>query len=1282
MNRRTLGTPITLALVALAFLGHTAAAYQTQPPAGTLSVETPRLQFSGGGLVAPNLTGTCVTGTEDCDIYALDVNLPADYAATHPNAKVRITVGWANASADYDVYLVTRPDFTPIDDSAGGDNPEVIEVPAPSGSNQWELDITGYLPLGATYTATVELIGSAPPPGDADGDGVLDAIDQCPGTPAGTPVDLVGCPVSTVGDKFCTTPGKQVAVDPDTSSPGDAVNNGGLGLYDVEWLKVSTPKSEEGLRQIAFTIKLKSLAPQPPPNARYLAFFTGPDNIVYFAGMTTFPDENGGQPVFRFGTGTSAFDDLGLGAAGSSYDVDGTITVVVPIERLGAAFVPGALLKAFKVGARLSPGAANAAYLNGSDLDTAASVADYRLPDAGACGETSGGGGGGGPVSIGGPSFSVHVSPPGLADGAGEPTLDVNTRTGSIFFISGTEVDRVTFDDSVSPARDTWVDKTGTLTGLNTSDPILVADRDTGRIFASQLVVGAGNSVQEYSDDDGESWKPSIGGSFRAGMDHQGLGVGPYPAGSTIPHPLYQNAVYYCSQDIYAAYCSRSDNGGITFGASIPVYTLVQCGGLHGHPKVAPDGTVYVPNKGCTDGQSLIVSENAGQSWDIRPIPNSGQGRWDPSVGIASDGTLYVGYMEQGDDRPMIAVSHDKGRSWSTPIDVGTPYGIRNAVFPAVVAGDPSRAAYFFLGTTKTGNSGDPASMGNTTATADDDAYWYGYIATTYDGGVTWTVRNVTPDDPVQRGAVCDGGFNSPCEAAGTRNLLDFNDAIMDEKGRFLAAFADGCTGPCVTGGTNANTENGVIVRQASGKGLLAQYDPPAPTIPGAPSLSGGRDTTGAHLTWTLPFEGGAPIDYFKVYRGPDATHLTHLGNAISLTRFDDLAVTNGVKYFYAVAAVNSFGESVASNQVELLELTVPETACVTPGITLLADNSGDSTGGVAYTDIVSVRAAEPAALPGKVAFSYKIRDLSTVPPGTRWVLRFKTSAAMPAGAEDWFVGLTTIPGETSAAAPATPRLVYGTTGTQSVPVAGAVPARLFTVLGDLSAGSGYGADGTIFMILDKSKVGATAPGGTIQSVTPSVRAQVTPNNQLIYDDAGSANYTLRGATDCDVNQLPVADLTATGNTGPRPLAVTFDASASQDPDGTIAAYLFDPGDGSPSLQQSSPHFSHTYGTNGQYFAELRVKDSRGGFSANTATAVVDVRDNTDSDGDGVPDARDECPGTPAGTTVNSVGCPTTTLRDTDGDGIPDRTDNCKKVRNPDQKDSDGDGRGDVCDPR
>ena len=44
-----------------------------------------------------------------------------------------------------------------------------------------------------------------------------------------------------------------------------------------------------------------------------------------------------------------------------------------------------------------------------------------------------------------------------------------------------------------------------------------------------------------------------------------------------------------------------------------------------------------------------------------------------------------------------------------------------------------------------------------------------------------------------------------------------------------------------------------------------------------------------------------------------------------------------------------------------------------------------------------------------------------------------------------------------------------------------------------------------------------------------------------------------------------------------------------------------------------------------------------------------------DSDGDGVKDSQDQCPGTPAGVTVDDSGCP----KDSDGDGVIDDKDEC-----------------------
>ena len=440
------------------------------------------------------------------------------------------------------------------------------------------------------------------------------------------------------------------------------------------------------------------------------------------------------------------------------------------------------------------------------------------------------------------PSYHSYAAPAGVGEGAGEPTIGANWNSGAVMFISGLETLRVKFNDSTSPATTTWEDVSAANTSLTTFDPILFTDSDAGasrtnRTFVSQLLPTK-LSLMSFTDDDGATWTPSQGSGINSGVDHQTLGGGPYARnadgslkGAAVQLPgldlkTYPNAVYYASQDIGLAQIARSDNGGLTFGFAVPMWTLVQCGGLHGHIKVAPDGTVYVPNKSCGGQQGVAVSEDNGLTWSIRTVPGSTPGDTDPSVGLGSDGTLYFAYAD-GDGRSRVAVSHDRGLTWANVSDVGASHGIKNTVFPAAVGGDANRAAVFFLGSSTEGANGRGTDM-------TFNGTWFGYVATTYDGGQTWVTVNATPNDPVQRGVVCTAGTTCP---GTTRNLLDFNDVTVDKRGRALAAFADGCVTAACVGGADKNGDGFIdgndndgaaratIIRQSGGRTLFAAFD-------------------------------------------------------------------------------------------------------------------------------------------------------------------------------------------------------------------------------------------------------------------------------------------------------------------------------------------------------------------------------------------------------------------------------------------------------------------------
>jgi PKD repeat protein len=92
------------------------------------------------------------------------------------------------------------------------------------------------------------------------------------------------------------------------------------------------------------------------------------------------------------------------------------------------------------------------------------------------------------------------------------------------------------------------------------------------------------------------------------------------------------------------------------------------------------------------------------------------------------------------------------------------------------------------------------------------------------------------------------------------------------------------------------------------------------------------------------------------------------------------------------------------------------------------------------------------------------------------------------------------------------------------------------------------------------------------------------------------------GGGEVPPNQPPTASFTATPLSGQAPLTVSFDASGSSDPDGSIAGYAWTFGDGATGVGVTA---SRTYATAGTFTARLTVIDDNGANASSTRIVTV-----------------------------------------------------------------------------
>jgi hypothetical protein len=737
-----------------------------------------------------------------------------------------------------------------------------------------------------------------------------------------------------------------------------------------------------------------------------------------------------------------------------------------------------------------------------------------------------------------------------LGRDAGEPSIGVNFNStqdlvkGVTAFQADLQTVFAKFDDSC-PANGLsadWYHSQAPTSQFANQDPISFTDRVTGRTIAGQLTLLSPTCKLSFTDTDGkdalgnpgpQGWSPSTG-PLGSGIDHQTVGGGPYHAPLiNPPPPAYPHAVYYASQDLVAAFALRSDDGGATFGPIMPMWTS-ECGGLHGHVKVTPKtpatttngqaGTVFVPNNGCSGLGAVVVSEDNGVTWTVRPVPqtNSNPSFQDPAVGIDDNGRVYFAMSSlipgpDGDSQMVVATSDNNGQSWQNIFDVSAVAGLKNMAYPAAVAGSAGRAAVAFFGSTVGGN-----------LTAHDFAgIWHLYVAQTFDGGATWTLTNATPNDPIQRGPIWANGA-----ADISRNMLDFFDITMDKQGRVQVGYADGCVdGHCVqtvvTAKGNAYTNRTSIARQSSGRRLLASFDPPNPLTateaPGMPLVTVRRVGLVVGLSWSLGDTGNSAITSYQILRGTASGAETLLTTVPGTqTSFTDNTASDITKtYYYKVVAVNGVGSSCGNNEVE-----APYLGNTCSGLILQKtppNHPEQSAQGAAPQSLAIdfIAVGEPPAT-SNLMFKMKVTNMgATPPPSSRWRLVWNSYAAKTYDplAQQFYVGMTT---DTNSAV----TFEFGTVATAVVGLIVGVPTETERAL---LPGSSFNPDGMITIIVPKPFVGNPQPGDLLGAVNGRTFTGDTPETQNLQRSTALVDHTfVKAQRD---NGHPAATYTVVGNT-------------------------------------------------------------------------------------------------------------------------------------------------------
>ena len=287
-------------------------------------------------------------------------------------------------------------------------------------------------------------------------------------------------------------------------------------------------------------------------------------------------------------------------------------------------------------------------------------------------------------------------------------------------------------------------------------------DPVTDRVYyLSSMAAGScgfmrGGAVVSWSDDLGRSWHGrSVGcGTFdwgrlvtghdpaaRGGRSVYFFGVSPRLVGGL--RPVYRSRDGGAHWARLKHYASVTTEGGSGVAASDGTLYFDYPEYIGFYPdRVLRSDYPFVPANVCH--AMIAVSEDFGETWRQQAIPNSRACKHlngEQRVAVDEAGTVYAVWSDDRDAQLYLTVSHDKARTWSTPVRVMPPGATFNNNQGNVIAGAPGHVVVTALDTRAARNPRRWITNGH--------GSWYAYMSESFDADkAAPTFRSVSLDPP------------------------------------------------------------------------------------------------------------------------------------------------------------------------------------------------------------------------------------------------------------------------------------------------------------------------------------------------------------------------------------------------------------------------------------------------------------------------------------------------------------------------------------------------------